>query len=429
MIRETRTIQTRLAIVGTGLAGLAAAIFASGRGIKTAQVGHTGLITYTTGYLDLLGELAGRIVEDPWHNLDQLRREHPGHPFCNLENAEIRKALDMFTSSLSAMGVGYTAPTQQNLRALLPSGVIKPTISVPLTMEHGVAALKRQARTVIVGFSGLPGFSSAEFVANMKPYWPGLAPKSLEFPGMEGQGQLFPEVMARALEVADKRQRLADIFKPHLDAAEYLGLPAILGVHAPDSIHAHLEELLGLPIFEIPTMPPSVPGIRLREMFEQVLPQRGVILVPQHKVERLQMGGDGVLLSFTDPFGDVKITSEAVILATGRFLSGGLVAQRDGIREPRMQIPVTQPDSRDQWYGEEYLDRRGHAINRAGVNVDGAFQPIDAAGRRVHPRLFAAGTILAGQDWVLQRSGAAVSIASAYGAVRSFAEMFGAATA
>jgi len=36
------------------------------RHIRTAQVGNTGSVAYTTGYLDLLGRHDDASVSDPW---------------------------------------------------------------------------------------------------------------------------------------------------------------------------------------------------------------------------------------------------------------------------------------------------------------------------------------------------------------------------
>ena len=111
----------------------------------------------------------------------------------------------------------------------------------------------------------------------------------------------------------------------------------------------------------------------------------------------------------------------AVILATGRFLSGGLEAQPHGIREPLLDLPVTQPAGRAEWYRERYTDERGHAIHRAGIEVDDESRPLGRDGRRCSERLFAAGVILAHQDWIRSRSGAGIAIASAYKAVEAAA--------
>lgn len=64
-----------------------------------------------------------------------------------------------------------------------------------------------------------------------------------------------------------------------------------------------------------------------------------------------------------------------------------------------------------------FFDPRGHSLNRAGIETDGAFRPLDIKGRVIHSGLHACGSILAHQDWKRERSGSGISIATAYRAV------------
>ena len=421
MKQQPRRYQTQLAVIGSGLAGFAASIFALERGIVTAQVGSTGAVAYTSGFLDLLGGGAGGLIKDPWRALERLRSEEPQHPLARIGDDDIRAAFSQFTEAISESGVGYTAPADRNLFAISPAGTLKPTCSVPRTMYPGIRAMQERSATLIVDLTGLKGFSAVEIVANLKPRWPGLSAARLEFPEMEGNTQLYPEVMARALEVPLHREQLAARISAVLGDAEAVGLPAIMGVHAPDRVHAHLQELVGVPLFEIPTIPPAVPGIRLREMFEQDFPARGLTLVSQQKVQRVEFGKTGATLYLQDSYGDVQIATQTTLLASGRFLSGGLAAQRSGVHETLLGIPVSQPASREAWYRTHYFDPRGHPVNRAGIEVDDQFRPLDANGDPVDRRLYAAGSLLAHQDWTRQRCGAGVAIASAYKAVEAAA--------
>ena len=232
-------------------------------------------------------------------------------------------------------------------------------------------------------------------------------------------GEIYPEVMARALEVPATRRKLAKLLQQATGEIKVIGLPAILGMHEPDRVRTELEKLTGMKIFEIPTMPPSVPGIRLREMFEQVFPQKGINLIPQQKVNALTFNSDGALLSLADNYGPITIHSKTVILATGRFLSGGLEAHISGITESLLNLPVTQPACSTDWYLDKYTDSRGHAIHKAGIEVDSSFRPLNENGKPYNESLFAAGIILAHQDWIRGRSGAGIAIATAYKAVEA----------
>lgn len=419
MTQEKREFTTDLAVVGSGLAGMAASIFALKRGISTAQAGNTGAIAYTTGYLDLLGasgDSSSALLNDPWAGIKQLQNDQPQHPLARVSEEDIRKAFIEFTSFLGECGIVYGAPTDHNVSVMTPAGTVKPTLSAPATMQAGVDAYAQKAKCIIVDFNGLRGFSGRQVVANLQKTWPSLSAERITFPEME-HGEIYPEVMARALEVPGTREKLAETIKQIRGDAEFIGMPAIMGMHNPDTVMEDLTRLIGCPVFEIPTMPPSVPGIRLREMFEQVFPEKGLTLVPQQKVKNIDFSGERVELSLCDNYGPIIIHAKTVILATGRFLSGGLEAEIDGISEPLLNLPVTQPESRDDWYSTRYMDKEGHQIHKCGIEVDDAFRPLNSEGHVVDPRLFAAGVIIAHQDWIRGRCGAGVAIATAFKAV------------
>jgi glycerol-3-phosphate dehydrogenase subunit B len=119
---------------------------------------------------------------------------------------------------------------------------------------------------------------------------------------------------------------------------------------------------------------------------------------------------------------EMTVVAEHVLLATGRFLGKGLVAERRGIREALMDLPVCQPENRGCWHRQHFLDPQGHAINLAGIEVDDRFRPLDRNARVVYGNLYAAGSILAHQDWIRTKSGTGLAVATAYGAVAAMAD-------
>jgi glycerol-3-phosphate dehydrogenase subunit B len=114
------------------------------------------------------------------------------------------------------------------------------------------------------------------------------------------------------------------------------------------------------------------------------------------------------------------VQSRGVVLASGRFIGGGLHADRKRIRETIFDLPVCQPTDRTKWHRRDFLDPRGHPINEAGLETDDDFRPLNGSGRPAFKTLFAAGSILAHQDWIRTKCGAGLAIATAYGAINSF---------
>ena len=80
-------IKCDLLVIGTGMAGMAAALFAARRGIDTVQVGMTGEINFASGLLDLLGVhpvATGQSWYDPWDGIAQLIKDQPHHPYARI---------------------------------------------------------------------------------------------------------------------------------------------------------------------------------------------------------------------------------------------------------------------------------------------------------------------------------------------------------
>jgi glycerol-3-phosphate dehydrogenase subunit B len=227
--------------------------------------------------------------------------------------------------------------------------------------------------------------------------------------------------MANALLLPLNREKFAKVVSPLVKKSKILGLPAILGLYRTHEVIAELEALIGVPVFEIPTIPPSVPGLRLKEAFERGLRTKNVQYFSLTKALKVRQTTDKRFETYVgrDRVEHI-VDSRGVILASGRFIGGGLFADRTHIRETIFSLPVFQPGSRHDWHHRDFFDARGHSINQAGVEIDDAFRPVDDSGRPAYEALFAAGSILAHNDWKRLKCGAGLAIATAYGAVNSF---------
>jgi len=415
------SIHCDLCVIGSGMAGMSAALLAGKRGLDTVLVGRTGEIIFATGLLDLMAVHPvenGEVWGDPWACIARLVQDLPNHPYARIPAAKMSSAFDELSGFLESVGLPYTGHSDHNAMVLTSAGTFKPTFRVPATMWHGIEVCRRKAPCLLADIQGLKGFSARKIAATAGAAWPGLRTVRIEVPGMLAPGELFPERLARALEVAAHRAKLAAAITPHVQGAEAVGLPAMLGISGSAEVMRDLQHRLGKPVFEIPTMPPGVPGLRLKEAFERGLKGLGVQLFLENRVFRADVDPAGEFrlhVGRTDP--EEVIAARSVILATGRFMGGGLKADRHIVRESLFDLPVHQPEGRAHWHREDFLDRRGHAVNRAGLEIDPAFHPLGPSGQPVHRRLFAAGSILAHQDWMRMKCGSGLALSTAYAAV------------
>jgi len=411
-----------LAVIGAGMAGMAAALFAAERGLSCIQIGNSGGLLFASGLLDLLGVhpvAEGRLWQSPYEALAALARDEPDHPLARVDAASIRNALETFVAALGNAGLAYAPLTDRNRKVLTSIGTVKTTFGVPRSMVAGSYALEARPPCLLVDFRGLREFSAAQIAATLGDRWPGLRHQQIAFPGYEAVPELYAAHLARALESAETRGRTIALVKPLLGDARVVGFPAVLGLARAGAVHAAFEAALRIPVFEIPTMPTSVPGLRLQGALESAVSARGVHRRQQARVRALSFEADGgtATLELDGIPGGERVLARAVVLATGRFSGRGLTADRGRVRESILGLPVAQPNSREAWHQRDFLDPAGHAINRAGLSIDDAWRPLGANGKPVWPGLYAVGSILAHQDWMRAKCGSGLSIATAWAAV------------
>ena len=421
---NSKTKRYDLCIIGSGLAGLAATMFAANRGLSAVQVGHTGEINFSSGFLDLLGVHPideKNTLNDPWAGIDTLVRAIPDHPYARLPKEDIQAAFEELLSFLKETGLSYHRRMKHNSTVLTSLGTTKRTYCVPHTMWNGVTALKKKPVCLILDIRGLKGFSARQIAAALQKDWSDVMTGRISFPGMDHLNEVYTEHMASALILPENREKFALAARPHIRDAQIVGLPAILGLYRTHAVMSDLEQLLGVPVFEIPTIPPSIPGLRLKESFERGLRTKGVRYFSQNRVLSVRAKGDQFFeLDIGRKTPEDTVQSRGIILASGRFIGGGLYADRLRIKETIFDLPVHQPDNRAAWHRRDLLDPRGHPVNRAGLEIDDTFRPLNSSHQPVYRTLFAAGSILAHNDWKRLKCGAGLAVASAFGAVKSF---------
>jgi len=414
-------LKSDLVVIGAGMAGMASALFAANRGLSTICVGITSQTVFSSGLLDLMGIYPceeGTQWTDPWEGIHTLAGEMPLHPYARMKKEMIQAAFEEVFSFLALGGLPYRHHPNRNSKIITPVGTVKTTYGVPRTMWNGVLALEEKRPSLILDFHGLRGFSARQIAATLQASWPDLRTQRIDFPAPNPVGEVYPEQMARSLEVPQNLHKLAGAILPHIKRAGAVGLPAVLGMYRSNEKMALLEKIIGVPVFEIPTMPPSIAGLRIKETFEEGLMNRGVTTFFQKKVLRANAERSGdLILGVGNSHVETTIQTKSAILATGRFLGQGLSADRKGIRETLFDLPVHQPAERGQWHRDGFLDRRGHPINQSGVEIDDSFRPVSPEGSPLFPRLFAAGSILAHHDWMRTKCGSGLSLATAYAAV------------
>jgi glycerol-3-phosphate dehydrogenase subunit B len=409
--------QNDLLVIGAGLAGLMTAYQAAGRGQKVRVVAKGwGATHWHSGCIDVLGyypvDAAGPVV-DLKTAVSQLIADNPQHPYALVGLDGLQAALESLQALCAEAGYPLHGSLETNW--LLPSatGTFRPTCLAPETMIAG--DLHRDDPMLLVGFKQMPDFYPNIVAANLNKQGKEARHVTLNLPMLANRRFNNAVLTARMMEQPDLRTELVTALKPHLGEAARIGLPAFLGLHQAMMVKDALEQAFGRPVFEIPSLPPSVPGMRLHQIFKQAIERHGSFVYDGMEALRAEHENGRITAVLTEAAARPRRHRfEKYVLATGGILGGGITTNIDGeARELVFDLPVSAPDSRLNWFRQEFMHKEGHPIYRAGLTVNEAFQPVNGNGP-VYDNVYAAGTTLSHCEVIRERSFEGVAVATGY---------------
>ena len=372
-------------------------------------VGSTHL---APGTIDVLGYSPERVAQ-PGAAIEELVAGSPEHPYALVGTEAVQRALDWLRERAEAGPLGdyrYVGSLERN--HLLPTavGVLRPSALVPETMTGGDAAAPDPAslrRVCVVGTRALRDFHPALCAANLEKA--GIAARSVQLSLAADRADQNALGLARKFDDPAWRAAFCAELSPHLRGDERVGLPALLGVSDPHGAWCDIEHRLGRPVFEIPTLPPSVPGMRLFELLRAALRRAGGRLVLGSEVVDAEREGTRITaLRAHAAGGDMRYVARWIVLAHGGLNSGGIeLDSRWVTRERVLQLPLRGlPASGEQRFVDDYLDEQ--PMGRVGVAVDGELR---AEGLE---NVLVAGAALPGAVPWREGSGEGIALASGF---------------
>lgn len=418
---------TDLIVIGAGLSGLIAgyATAKAGKQVKIVAKG-LGATHWHAGSIDVLGYYPNDTiaVHRPLEILRELTRTQSQHPYAILGEANIANALNRFIELSREIGLPYVGAANAGDNLWLPSpiGAARPTFFAPQAQLAG--DLRRTEPMLIVGFSGLRDFYPKLIAENLHKQGHTTRAEFLSLELITPRHDLNTAQLAAVLDDEKCRAKLAAELKKIVRPGERIGLPAILGMDAHAAVLNDLESQTGAEIFEIPTLPPSVPGVRLTNALRVCLRKLQVRVDLNMDVIGFHAEGDRVVWIESDAASrPLKHRADNFLLATGGILGAGIDTDHTGKTwETIFNLPLVAPANRGEWFRARFFDPAGHPIFRAGVSVNHAFQPIDPNCATVYSNVYAAGNVLAYADPILERSMEGIAIATGFAAAQSISE-------
>jgi glycerol-3-phosphate dehydrogenase subunit B len=440
-----------LIVIGMGLSGLMAAKTAVEAGQKVLIVGKgMGSLCLFSNTIDVLGQFPKTAKMEPHKqapdvdtnapqgehpvpegqfthrqvsgplgtgmrdSLSQWIKNHPRHPYSKVDLEKIEEALSSF---LSLFPPPYSFQTINHMTCLLPTGAgtFRPTYLIPMTMVGGT--LIDEGHTLIVGFKGFKDFYAPYVADQLK-----CRGITLSFPDAF-HDEMGATALARLMEKKSFREMIGQEIKKQLHDETQVGFPALLGLHNPIQVKEDLEKIIGAQVFEIPVLPPSIPGIRIFNRFKEWLVQKGVTILLGYSVSKAITKGkrcEGIEVLRSPVI--TSYSADHYLLATGRFMGGGLKADMEKVFEPIFNLPLSQPPSREGWFRKAFFSDLSHPIHRAGILTDLYFQPVNERGDLILENVWVAGTILADHHCIDEKSREGIEIATGYTAAKYMLE-------
>lgn len=420
-------------IIGGGMAGYSAGLKCLQAGLKTAIISQgQSALHFSSGSIDLLAQTPEQqTVNKPFDTIARYPELFPDHPYAKLGVEPIRQALDWYQSTLAQLELPLAhQANEENHYRITPMGTLKATwMSQPYVYQLSKSMLDNGVdfdRIAMISIDGYRDFQPqitkdnlAKLPAFQKTPIVNIKLTLQTFKQMKrNKNELRSIDLARMLRDPQEFKFFADQLIRYCNHRDLVVLPAIMGNGDGLELLHKLQQLTNLTFHEVPTMPPSLLGIRLEESMSRAF--------VRHNGTHLK--GDQVLTGMfkandtnqtlqlehilTQNFGDTPLQASHYILATGSFFSQGLKATLTGVNEPIFNLDTKSVPDREQWHQSEFFTNKSHPFMGFGVLTNSQFQP--SLNSQTISNLYCAGAILSGYDPITEGCGSGVAISTAH---------------
>ena len=312
----------------------------------------------------------------------------------------------------------YVGGLERNRMLPTALGALRPSALVSTTFSQGDVG-RLPGQVAIVGTPALRDFHAGLCAANLRAS--GIDALAVELELELDRADANPLGIARRFDDAGWRAQVAAQLAQRLQGVDRVGLPAVVGVTDPHGAWNDLIDRIERPAFEIPTLPPSVPGMRVFEILYHALRSAGGRLVLGAGVVSHRREGERVTAVDTATAGSsTAYEAEAFVLASGGFHSGAIALDSHWqAREQVLGLPLAGvPAADERRFAPGYFEEQ--PLARCGVAVDSELRPHGVA------NVVVAGASLPGSVSWREASGEGIALASGYRAAQLLAAQLGA---
>ena len=401
-------------IMGGGLSALTCGITLAKHGKRVTIVasGQSTLL-FNGGSMELLGSIDGQEVTAP---LEAVATLPDSHPYRKIGTERIASLASEAKQLLDDAGINMEGRPDANHWRITPMGVAKPawlTLSDHMRIDDlSHLPAKRVALMAIRGYLDQPNSMLAQGLRSL-----GMEVKVVEFSTSDitslrrSPSEMRATSLAKHLMSNSALQRVAEQINALATEADLVLLPSVLGQN-DDNDFRTLQSMVNKPLRLVATLPPAVAGMRMQAQLRHYFRMLGGTYLMGDTAVSGTFDQDRLTAVTTAKLGDMPLKADHFVLATGSFVSRGLMADYERVYEPVLGVDVDADADRECWTRFGVLNAQ--AYTQYGVATDNSLRCL-IEGKPI-TNLRAIGSVLSGHDAIKMGDGTGVSMLTALAA-------------
>ena len=401
-------------IMGGGLSALTCGITLAKHGKRVTIVasGQSTLL-FNGGSMELLGSIDGQEVTAP---LEAVATLPDNHPYRKIGTERIASLASEAKQLLDDAGINMEGRPDANHWRITPMGVAKPawlTLSDHMRIDDlSHLPAKRVALMAIRGYLDQPNSMLAQGLRSL-----GMEVKVVEFSTSDitslrrSPSEMRATSLAKHLMSNSALQRVAEQINALANETDLVLLPSVLGQNDDNDFQA-LQSMVNKPLRLVATLPPAVAGMRMQAQLRHYFRMLGGTYLMGDTAVSGTFDQDRLTAVTTAKLGDMPLKADHFVLATGSFVSRGLMADYERVYEPVLGVDVDADADRECWTRFGVLNAQ--AYTQYGVATDNSLRCL-IEGKPI-TNLRAIGSVLSGHDAIKMGDGTGVSMLTALAA-------------
>lgn len=401
-------------IIGGGLSGLVAGIDLVRKGQKCLIVSSgQSALHFFSGSFELYGK-----EENP---LKAIAGLDAAHPYSKLGAERVEALAARVKPFFAEIGLNLKGEASANHWRMTPLGVMK---RAWLTLEEYASFESAEQmpwkKVCLLNIDGFLDFHTSYIAASLEQKGVETTIASLSAPQFDKLRENPTEMRSTNISkviIGDFVQTLAAQINEKAAGAEVVLMPAVAGLTGTAEVE-RLKELVRIPLYFLPTLPPSTPGIRVQMMLKKYFQNQGGVYMLGDSVKEGKFENGKLVSIKTVNHEDTEFVADNFVLASGSFFSKGIVASQTGVAEPIFGFDIDADADRGNWFERNMFEAQPYM--KFGVASDEKFRA-KKDGQTVE-NVYVAGSVLSGFNAIKEGCGAGVSILTALNVAESIVE-------